>query len=1334
MSNMYGRARLRDESYFSHRMGDPGRSAGRFCRAAALAASMAVALILPMASSAQNNAAPARVTSQINESNMTTLRGNTHPLARPQYDRGAVADSQPMRRMLLLLQRSPAQEASLRSLIDQQQSKASPNYHQWLTPQQFGQQFGPANTDIQTITDWLTSHGFQVVNVSAGRTLIEFSGNAGQVRDAFHTEIHRYVVNGQEHLANASDPQIPAALASVVVGPVSLHNFRRRALHKVGGMITASPQANGVKPALSTTCNSGGGTPNFACYVVAPADFATIYNSEALWNSTTPVPAGIDGTGQIIAIVGDSNINCEDVTNFRNFFGLPVSTASSNNDCTQATSNVQVILDGPDPGLNNNNDEVEADLDVEWSGAVAKGAHIDFVASQDTDVSLGIDLSAEYIIDNNLAPVMSESFGDCEANLLNGGNSFYSTLWEQAAAQGITAIVSAGDSGAASCDDDNFTTVSANGLAVSGLASTPFNVAVGGTDFNDFTNQTTYWNSSNTNATTQESVKGYVPEIPWDDSCASSAVTGCNGVSISSGPASLNIVAAGGGESNCVNSVQLTVGTACDVILGTNVTGYPKPAWQSGKAVTGLASTDGVRDLPDVSLFAAAGSGSNSFYPICESDAGALCTDGTFIGVGGTSSSAPAFAGIMAMVNQYMAAESLPSRQGNANYVLYSLASAQVTAATSCNSTSNPNTANGGCTFYDITQGSNSVPCVTGLGCTIQNTNANTPGLLEEVNSLGNTNGTLAWEAGTGYDLSTGLGSINAYNLVHNWPAAVGLFTPTTTTLQLCTGSPQVCVSGGSASTLSFHHGAQVFVNAVVAPSPGTGTDTKGEDIALIGTPNTLANNGGSATAAVDRFSATDGNVDIYTLTNGSTSDNSTAFLTGGIYAITAHYTGDGTFGASDSAAVNVDVSAENSTTTLTFAGAVDPSTGNLVNSTAYGLPDLFRVDVVGATSGEETATGSVTLTDNGALFGGNGCCTLNSEGHLDLEPGFNQIPTLSTTTHVFHASYLGDAGYAASASNTLSFTVTPATTSTIVASNPATASSGQSVVLTATVSTDSIGLSPGGTVTFFANGVAISAGAVSYTRTNGSFQGFQSAGVVATLGYSPTATTTITAMYSTGADSNYLSSAVSSPVTIDVTSAATFSISSPNTSPGNPVVITAPGGTGSANLTITSLNSFAGTITLSCSVGPVGDNDEPSCSFPGGNSVTLTANGAKAQTVALSTTASSSLLPNSNSARGPGPKSLLNLVRSPIAWIFALTFAIVLVPTFVRTTERWRSYAVLAVLLVLATLAAVACGSSGGGGGNSNTGTTTGTYVVSVSGTSGSTSGTPVTVYFNLE
>jgi hypothetical protein len=1195
-----------------------------------------IALFGTLSAAAQTPAVAPRITQAIDETNLVTLKGNTHPLARAQYDQGAAPDSEPADRIQLLLKRSPAQEAALRQLLDAQKSAASPNFHQWLTPEQFGQQFGPSDSDIQTITSWLTSHGFTVNRVSAGRTVIEFSGTAGQVRDAFHTEIHKYLVNGQAHWANNSDPQIPAALASVVAGPVTLHNFGRKAMHVMGAKISmAKPSSDAASPELTGQCtNPAGNTIN--CYVVAPADFATIYNTQSLWNQNVTVGGNsipLDGTGQTIAIVGDSDINCSDVINFRTTFKLPTVSGDT---CSAANSNVQIITDGPDPGFDG--DEIEADLDVEWSGAVAKGAHIDFVTSEETLVSQGVDLSAEYIIDNNLAPVMSESFGDCEEDLGNAGNNYYATLWEQAAAQGITVMTSAGDSGAAGCDDDNTQDVAFEGLAVSGISSTPFNVSVGGTDFNDFTTQTTYWNSSDQTDGQSVNTGTYIPEIPWDDSCAALSLTGCAGISVNAPTDALNIVGGGGGQSNCAAVVEVELEEECE--------GYAKPSWQKGNAVAGLDMTDGLRDVPDVSLFAAAGSGSNSFYPICESDVGATCTSPSFefVGVGGTSSSSPAFAGIMAMVNENMSAQATPvPRQGNANYELYTLASNQTAPGSACSSAS-ITTSTGACTFYDILTGSNSVPCIGGYGCSVSNTSSTTAGVTEEVNGAGNTDGILAWQAGQNYNTSTGggayspaigLGSVNAFNLVHGWPAIVGAFTPTTTSLKMCEGSPSVCITSGTGGTLSFVHGATVTVTVTESSTSATG------NAALIGTPNTLLNNGGSTSAAVDYFAqdtqvllqSDDSydlvNADIYPLSGGAVT-GTTNYLVGGNYNVTAHYGGDGTFGASTSPstpAVNVNISPEGSTTTI-LAGAFDPSSGDSVSPAVYGLIDVVHVDVIGSTSKEETASGTVNITDGGAAFGCPGTCTLNPEGNLEIQAGVNVIPTLSTGSHSFVANYTGDASYSASSSGAgVALTVGPAPTSTTVSAAPATVASGQSTVLTAVVATDSVGVAPTGTVEFFANGTQITTGTVAYLRTPGSLlgapgtsSGVGPAGVSATLNYTPSATTTITAEYVAGSDPNYTSSAISGGATLTVTGSGTGVVSATtSTVTASPTSVVSDGVT-TSTITVTlkdsNSNPVAGKIvTLSAGSGASVISAASGTSSSAGV-VTFTVKDATAQTV----------------------------------------------------------------------------------------------------------------------
>ena len=420
-------------------------------------------LFLCSAASIAQSVAPAvRIVSAIDESQRITLTHTVSPFANAANDRGAAPDGMQLDRIQLVLQRSPAQETALRQLVAQMHTPGSASYHQWLTPDQFGAQFGASDQDIATIESWLGSHGFAVSKVNPGKSSLEFSGSVAQMREAFHTQIHKYNVDGQSHYANANDPQIPAALAPVIGGFVSLNNFHPKSYVKKLGEASLNPASHQVSQ--WTWGNSSTGTT----YILAPADFAVQYDLQPLYN------ANVNGAGQTIAIINDSNINIDLVNQFRTLFNLPVNPP-------------QVIIDGNDPGvdgINNpdgpNGDSVEAYLDVEWSGAVAPNATIDLVVAADTSIESGLFLAIEHAVYGDVAPVLSLSFGQCESTL-GSTNSFLNSLWEQAAAQGQTVMVSTGDSGSAGCDDNAYYAV--NGQAVSGFASTPYNVAVGGTDF-----------------------------------------------------------------------------------------------------------------------------------------------------------------------------------------------------------------------------------------------------------------------------------------------------------------------------------------------------------------------------------------------------------------------------------------------------------------------------------------------------------------------------------------------------------------------------------------------------------------------------------------------------------------------------------------------------------------------------------------------------------------------------------------------------------------------------------------------------------------------------------
>ena len=390
------------------------------------------------------------------------------PHARAEFDQGQVDPQLPMERMILILKRSPEQEAALTAFMARQLNPKSRDFHHWLTPQEFGRFYGPSDYDIEAVTNWLQNHGFSIDKVANGRTFIEFSGTARLVQEAFHTEIHRYNVMGEEHIANTSDPGIPEALSPVVEGVLSLHNFFTNPMHRELGSFHRDAKTGKWEPEspdLLLKPMFGVNVSGSQFELVTPYDFATIYNALPLWN------AGIDGTGQTIAIAGRSDIDLSDVATFRSAFGLPANIPT-------------VIVNGPDPGEPSEGDRVENTVDVEWAGAVAKGATIKFVTTKSTMTTDGAVAWALYIIDNNVAPIMSFSYGECELGLGTAGNAAINSMWQEGAAAGLTEFVASGDQGAAACDGGQAAPyLPQYGLAVSGTASTAYDVAVGGTDF-----------------------------------------------------------------------------------------------------------------------------------------------------------------------------------------------------------------------------------------------------------------------------------------------------------------------------------------------------------------------------------------------------------------------------------------------------------------------------------------------------------------------------------------------------------------------------------------------------------------------------------------------------------------------------------------------------------------------------------------------------------------------------------------------------------------------------------------------------------------------------------
>ncbi|MGI8961076.1 MAG: protease pro-enzyme activation domain-containing protein [Bryobacteraceae bacterium] len=702
---------------------------GPFLVSSALLAGFLCPAARPQTTRVPGQTGQSRITQEVTDTRLVTLRGNTHPLARPVFERGSAPADLPLDRMLLVLKRGPAQESALKQLLDEQQDRFSPNYHKWLTPEQFGSRFGPSDQDIQTVTLWLESQGFQVARVANGRNTIEFSGTASQVQNAFHTAIHRYVINSEEHWANANDPQIPAALAPVVAGVATLNTFRKRPLlHISGQRLTATQQPGSSVPQFTSSDSSHG---------LSPADYAVIYNINPLYQ------AGINGDGTTIAIVAKSNIKAQDVATFRNLFSLPAKAP-------------QIILNGKDPGLVKG-DETEAALDTSWSGAVAPNATVKLVISADTNASDGVDLSTEYIIDNNLADVMTESYGSCEAQYGAAEAANIQSRAQQAAAQGITYIVSTGDSGSAGCDDPNSQKTATGPFSVNILASTPYTIAVGGTQFNEHGNAAAYWRSQNSSVF--ESAISYIPENVWNEACTTAAC----------GSTNAGIWATGGGAS----------------------TVFAKPSWQTG--VAGIPH-DGARDIPDVSLSAA----SHDYYLLCVD--GSCTTDSkgqfSFQGVSGTSASAPAFAGMMALVDHKTG-----SRQGQANYVLYQLAASESLAQ--CNGSNTAGLPAGNCIFNDSTVGNNAVPGEVGYGAA-----------------------TAKYQATAGYDLATGLGSVNLANLVDHWSGLTsGSGQVTIAPVSLAFGNQAVAGTSAARTITVSNSGTSPLTIKIIAMTGANGSD-----------------------------------------------------------------------------------------------------------------------------------------------------------------------------------------------------------------------------------------------------------------------------------------------------------------------------------------------------------------------------------------------------------------------------------------------------------------------------------------------------------------------------
>ena len=1066
---------------------------------------LAGALLCSAALPAQRFAPTVRIVNRIDESNLVTLKGNTHPAANVGNDRGRVSPDLPMTDLILVLSRDQAQQAAFEKFVASQYDQNSPNFHQWLTPEQVGTNFGPSEADIATVSNWLTGHGLSVTQVTNDRMSIRFSGAASQVESAFHTQVHNLVVNGEAHIGNMSDPQIPAALAPVVVGIKSLHNFFPKPLHHIGNMVTMdsktgqwartpgsgtasanlnsapSPSAKSGVPLRTLAGASAGSAPGIGTLAakanpefgingitgttpylvedIGPYDFATIYNVLPLWK------AGIDGSGQTIAIAGTSSMVVNDVATFRNFFlpsytstPAPIMISGNSSPVTVCTSTTGLVPFPTNPCTLN--DLLENSLDVEWSGAVAPKAQIVLVSSYPTSATDDTLYDSEsYIVNNLTARIMNVSYGQCELGLGTGGNVRYYNLWQSAAAEGIAVFVASGDAGAATCDsggDQIGVPAPAHyGLSVSGIASTPYNTAVGGTDFNWCSLTATsctaapYWSATNTaNASApQSSALGYVPEVPWNDTCASPVAsawmvaywkgvpylnsagssvtvsdneTGCNAFvyystqlanPVTGDPTLLyfvDTVGAGGGASGCIVSDGNTVASCTSSTTSTGATfgsiplandGWIKPSWQTG--VPGIPS-DGVRDLPDVSFFASDGFLSSSAYLICVSNAtvDSSCaysssSEPKAQEVGGTSVATPAMAGVMALINQKAGAA-----QGNPNTELYKLAAKQTYSSCSAESVTAGSTS---CYFNDIDKGTNAMACDYAAYVTTPSPNCTISHAGDYVGFLS------GYSAGVGYDLATGLGSLNVANVVNAWTAVQGAAAATVTV------KPAVA---------SLNSNNSLSVTITVSPASGTTTPT--------GTVTLTAS--GSTYTSTQTLSGTG------TATFTIPANSLPGSPTGQLDTLKGAYSGDVLYASlSNTAQVTV-----TTLSLLTPTITVTPASTTLNQNAALG--------VSGTISGAGIIpTGSVTLTTGSYTSAAQ---TLVAGAYSFT--GSSSIPanTLSPGSNTIKVSYTGDLNYNAG-SNTATVTATASTftlTQPAIVVNPTTIAPGSSATATVTV------------------------------------------------------------------------------------------------------------------------------------------------------------------------------------------------------------------------------------------------------------------------------------------
>jgi subtilase family serine protease len=818
-----------------------------------------------------------RIAGAVGGSSRTPLPGIVSGRAKRSADLGLAPANTKLDALSLHFSLTQAQQADLTQLLAAQLNPSSPSYHQWLTPEQFGARFGLSSSDLAQVSTWLTSQGFTITSVARSSTFINFSGTVAQAQQAFGTTIHTVSFDGEQHITNLTDPSLPTGIAGVVNAITGLDDFKLKPRSR-GGSVIVDPS----KPLYTQTV--GGVTSHF----LSPADLFTIYDFNPL------ITAGITGAGITVAIMGQTDLIPAQVAAFRAAAGLPVKAPT-----------LQLVPGSQDPGISAP-DIDEAQLDVEWSGAVAQGSTILYVYSTDVFNSL------LYAVDNKVAPILSISYGLCETQWGTATLGSENLVLAQANAQGQTVSATAGDSGATDCDT---TGLASEGLTVDFPGSSPYATSAGGTTFSgDVNTPATYWNS--TNGSNGGSALSYIPEQPWNDSTATGGLTSAGG-------------AGGGGVSAF----------------------FSKPAWQTGTGVP----NDGSRDVPDFSLNA---DDAHDGYLVCTEEDGTgedPCSNG-FLGAngqatvfGGTSFVAPTFAGVLALVEQKLGGTPNVGI-GNVGPVLYGFLNGPTYTSV----------------FHDITSGSNSIPCSQGtLNCP--------------------NGGSIGYNAGTGYDQASGIGTYDAANLVNGWSTVMPVGTggggigAGITTTSLTTANALCAIASSSTIPLS------VTVTGTISGTTPTGTvQFYVDNVVISGASVPLS--GGTAT---------------YSLSASS--------LSSGGHTISAVYSGDGN-----------------------YAGSKGTLLGPNTNPTAYPNGPIASVDIVSSTKADfalTPCTGSATAvtvapgaTSTGITFtvtpaaGFTGTVTLT----MTNNDGMVATPTFAPTTLTFTSATAQTTSFVVQASQTV--------------------------------------------------------------------------------------------------------------------------------------------------------------------------------------------------------------------------------------------------------------------------------------------------------------------------